>query len=642
MKANREQIIEKLSSTCRLNIKDLILINDPNMTMRINASTRIVKAGVQFIEKHINHVGDLQFLITHEMYHPFIIHHWNLQQLVEEIRNNCGEDHVIHHPSMNIAQDAFINAYIRNTRKAKSDLPERFYSGKGETAFLCNNGTFTSTDVQNVCDHIRNNKEYMISLYVISMVYKYSYEILTGKRNKDGTEKRPSERPSNSQQEKTVEKQNEQFEERQEEQSKPESNKDASDDYQNESAGDTDSDNEEENDQESVSGSDSDGSDEDEEGNTSDTDVDEDDEDGEDDENEDGEGSDSGDIDEDGDGDTDENGDSSEGVDYNGFPKDMVSGEHEDETGNTEDHQTVEDMKETLKEQEEDKSKADEASNGRYGDGSNSYVPDYTKPNIKDALAMNIELPAQYEKLAGVTRESKELERLIVGINARARRTVRSTYKSSTMPTKIRTGDMAMMSVGMTPPLWKKKIHGAPGKDTWYIYMDVSGSVSQEIPLGRYICNGINSKGRGNKMFVFSSTGSPTPYDGGSWVYSDGGTTIDEVAIHAKKEKAERIVMCSDGQDTIHDIKNSSHYTKKAESAWQYVAKRTQSVLILVGSYSNDTMIRRFGHLFDRIFCTGTQKFIQMSKKPYPNPTMLEKLYKDDKDINIPDKIFDI
>lgn len=645
MKADRKYIMDNMGVECRLHVSDFNIVDDQTLTMQINTTNRKVVGGKQFIENNIQDVWDLHFLITHEMYHPFIIHQWDLQILLNVIKSFAimGSQHEIHWPSMNVCQDAFINHYIRNTGKAKSNLPERFYTKlEGPTMFLCNNGTFADSEVQDICKKVRINKSYMISLDSIALVYKYTYQMFTGERNPDGTINYSS---SKAEEKKKAEKISQKYEERQEDQSSPKENDD-NESSENESAGDDHGDEEEEKDGNEGDGEDSGNEDEDEEdgdsdGNHSDGDEeddedenhsDNDDEEGDEDEEDDegNESEDSGDSDGSGsdlDGESGEDSDecineASGGVDENGIPEDMISGKHFDETGKSVDHQGVEDLEEVLSEQTKKEKEARENAKHSIGSGRVDYVPDYFHPSIKDAQAMNIELPAEYEKIAHVTRESKELERLIVGINARARRSVRATYKSSTMPTKIRTGDMAMMGVGMTPPMWKRRQIGAPGKDSWNIYLDVSGSVSEEIPLGRYICKNIDSKGRGNKMFVFSSTGEPTPYDGGNWIYTSCGTSIDEVAIHVKKNRATKVIMCSDGQDTVSDIRSINKYNMNKVAAWEYVAKKVQSVLILVGRYRAEAMLYRYGHLFDRIFCTKKQKFIQMRKAAYPNPVL--------------------
>lgn len=415
------------------------VVSDPRMTMAINLVTYELKIGRRFLFQDIRDYDDIGFLVQHEIHHRYIANQWNKMRWIGAIRrrNPTGASYdsvPINWYAVNVAEDAFINAYIRNSGTVTSDFPEYYYTKNtkggvpvGINKWLCNKGRFPKkTHANTLLRYIRGNSAFFIDLDLMAEIYWEILPSLDKEKQEEKDSGQKSKRPK-----------------------------------------------------------------------------------------------------------------------LNILTTDDPTGSGVVVYGTESEEQII--LTQAQQMQTSGLPSLSGSSKGGYYQ--TIYVPDLELDrDISKAFNIRTKDMSHLEKIdAG---GCKVLVDYLDGTIEQSREIAAERYQAIDVPSHLSRHDMVMsVGLGQDPFYWEHPMPQRFGEDEkdikWDIYIDVSGSMNNEIHIARWIAKRMEHLCR--KMFVFSCA--VWEYDGGCWINTTGGTDMNEAVRIAYEQGTKHVMFIGDGQD---------------------------------------------------------------------------------------------
>jgi len=230
------------------------------------------------------------------------------------------------------------------------------------------------------------------------------------------------------------------------------------------------------------------------------------------------------------------------------------------------------------------------------------YVPNINKDmEFADLFDMKT---ADMQKFESLTEGKKTLVHFLEGIVETARQLGPNHYDATNVPSVISRHDRAMIGLGQAPQYFQHRIpEEGLGEAKWNIYLDVSASMETEVPLGRHVASKLSHLT--NKLYMFSSNGKPLEYDGGSYVYTSGGTWMRECFDHCSESGINHMILIGDGEDEY--VKGMNLRTRR----W---ADDAETIMIIVGD-SNEYWVDEARRIFKYTYILNEDKILERFKK---------------------------
>lgn len=255
------------------------------------------------------------------------------------------------------------------------------------------------------------------------------------------------------------------------------------------------------------------------------------------------------------------------------------------------------DQEKVVEEQCEQEASAGETAGRSAGLLRKIFVPNINK-DMKLAKVFNV-YTTEMEELANTVENKKTLVDFLEGRIQRSRSMGSGKYNSVRMPKRFSRHDLLTMTAfKRTPTYYQHKQEEVGEKDAkWNFYLDVSGSMDREIPMGRFIANKLEKLA--NKMYCFSDSGKPTEYDGGSYIWTSGGTCMRECFDHCASAGIKHMMLIGDAADYSYTADHLTPRTLK----W---AKQADTIMLVVNERPSSGYIQRAQEIFKYVYVLKT------------------------------------